>query len=199
MNDFNIEFAHIYADQEFGKEQVNSISKLKIIEKELEENKKSFVAGVLIDDYSPIVCTLDENDFLEKIKKSGVSPDFIAHESELSGIADSVISSIPENLLETQKFQDKEVLLLIKDGKRIGLKDGSGKHTCSVLIAAWTLVRFGRYELDSMKKFSSKEFKANQLITILPTKYEETEQKVIDILEVTKYQDLIKNIRYEFF
>ena len=41
MNEFNVEFAHIYADQEFGQEQIKSILKLKKVVQELQKKKKS--------------------------------------------------------------------------------------------------------------------------------------------------------------
>ena len=53
--------------------------------------------------------------------------------------------------------------------------------------------------VPSLKKFSNENFAAQQLITILPEKYKETEEKVLDIIRVTKYKDLLKNIKYEFF
>ncbi len=200
MNDFNIEFAHIYADQEFGEEQIKSISKLKTTIEKLRKKKKSFVTTILIDEYSPIVCTLNEENFLQKVTEQGVSPNFIAYESKLSDIAENIISFIPKNLLSTQKFKNKKSLLLVTKDRKIGLKDSFGRHTCSLLIAAWILVRFGLYEIPSIQKLSkNKQLPAKHLITILPKKYEETEQKVFDILEVTKYKNFLKKINYKFY
>jgi len=199
MNDFNIEFAHIYADENFGEEQIKSISRLKKIQEELIKKKKSFVKVVLVDEYSPILNTLEDNDFLNNLKERGIHPDFLVHESDLSEIAKDVISLIPKNLIKKEKFKSGENSLLVKDNKKIGLINSSGKFTCSILVAAWILVRFGIYNLHSIKKFSNKNFEAKGLITILPQKYKKTEQKVLDILETTKYKNLIKNIKYEFF
>ena len=199
MNEFNVEFAHIYADQEFGQEQIKSILKLKKVVQELQKKKKSFSSVVLIDEYSPPVCTLDEKYFLNKILEHNLSPDFIVYESQPCKVAETVIKLLPKNSLQMQKFNNKKVLLLVTKGKKIGLKDNFGKYTCSLLIAAWILVRFGVLQLSSLKKLKNKELSANRLITILPQKYKETEQKVLEILAVTKYKYLIKNIKYEFF
>lgn len=199
MADFNIEFGHIYADKKFGDEQVKSILRLKGVIKELSKKEKSFVTVVLIDEYSPMKNTLKDVNFLNSVEEEGINPDFVAYESALSNIAEEVISMISKDLLKEQKFGEKGVLLLSLKNNNIGLKDSQGKYSCSLLIAAWILARFGILKVPSLKKFSNKDFAANKLITILPKKYEETEEKVLDILRVTKYKDLLKNIRYEFF
>jgi hypothetical protein len=199
MNDFNIEFAHIYSDQDFGTEQAKSVTRLKKVIKELKRDGKSFVTVVLIDEYSPAVSTLDEKTFLEEMKKKGVSPDFVAYESNLCDLAENIIGLILKDKVVTHKFRDKEVLILLKDGRKIGLKDSSGKYSCSLLISAWILARFGVYKVQSLKNISTKEFSSDNLITILPKKYKETEKKVLDILAETKHKDLIDKIKYEFF
>lgn len=199
MNHFNIEFAHIYADQKFSREHIKSLSLSKKIVEELNHKKRSFVTTILIDDYNPVVETLNENDFLGKIKEQEIYPDFLAYESKLSEIADELIKVFPKRLLKKQRFKDKEVLLLEIENKVVGLKNGVRKHTCSLLIAAWILTRFGVYEFPSLKRFSGKEFKADQLITILPDKYKETEERVLRLLAATPHKHFLNKMRYEFF
>ena len=152
MEDYNIEFAHIYADKGFGKEQLESVSRLKEVIKELKKKKRTFQTVILIDEYSPTSCTLDEQKFLEKVSAQGVNPDFVAHESDLTDIAGRIIGIIPKELLKRQRFGKREVTLLVVGGKRIGLYEDTGRYTCAMLIAAWTLVRFGVYEMPSSKK-----------------------------------------------
>src|SRR3989344_8660137 len=56
MTKYNIEFAHIYADKNFGDEQERSINVLKSLIKELEFQKSEFVTCILIDEVSPSLC-----------------------------------------------------------------------------------------------------------------------------------------------
>ncbi len=198
MNDFNVEFGHIYSDQEFGKEQIQSIQRAKKVLQDLEKRRKSFTTVVLIDEYSPIVSTLEETQFLKEMGNKDLRPDFIAYESNLTAIADKIIESIPKIKLKTESIKGKKVLILITDKKRIGLKDNLGRHTCSMLIAAWILARLGLFDIP-IKKYGKSSFPGKKLITILPEKYRETEKKVLEILEVTKYKKEVKKVRYEFF
>ncbi len=199
MNDYNIEFAHIYADQMFGEEQHKSIAKLKTLIKRLQQKKKSFTTTLLIDEYNSKSYVLQEIEFLQEIKEQGVQLDFLAYESTLTTIAEKVIRLIPKKLIVTHKFKDREVKIFKKRDKMIGLKDSHGKHTCSLLITAWILTRFGIYPLPSLQKLSRNSFRANRLITILPKKYHLSERKAIDILKTTKYKSLISKMDYIFF
>lgn len=190
--DYNIEFAHIYADEAFGSEQEKSINALKEVISEL--NGKSFVTCVLIDEFSPEEIKLDFDGYINEVK-SRVVVDFLAYESKLSEISDKLIKELPN--LKTEMFDDKEVLLLIKDDMKIGLKSND-KPTCALLIAAWTLCRFGIYQVPDLKNLTGKEFKADNLITILPKKYRESENKVLEILKSSRYRELVDKIQYKF-
>lgn len=199
MVDYNVEFAHIYADKEFGDEQRKSIDLLKLVIKDLQKKNKSFVTCILIDEISPEKITLNESDFLKKTLSYKIPLDFVAYESKLSSIADKIIKELPKELLHKESFNDKEVLLLIKDNLKIGLKDYPGKHSCSLLIAAWILCRLGYYKAPNLKNLTGNSFNANKLITILPKRYRKTEDKVLNILKITKYNHILKNLEYKFF
>ena len=199
MVDYNIEFAHIYADKEFGDEQRKSINFLKKTIENLKRKNKSFVTCILIDEINPKEITLNESEFLKKVLSFEIPLDFIAYESKLSSIADKIIKELPKEFLHKESFNNKQVLLLVKDNLKIGLKDYPGKHSCSLLIVAWILCRLGYYKVPSLKNLNENSFNANKLITILPKKYRKTEDKVLDILRSTKYSRVLKNLEYKFF
>ena len=83
--DYNIEFAHIYADEEFGEEQAKSIDIVKTVISNLKKSNKSFVTSVLIDEFHPVVFKLNENEMVEEFRKYDVEVDFIGYESKLGG------------------------------------------------------------------------------------------------------------------
>ena len=97
-----------------------------------------------------------------------------------------------------EKFGKREVLMLRNAEDKIGLMD-SNKPTCSLLIAVWILCRFGVYEIQKARKLSDKGFESNNLITILPEKYQSSENKAPSIIEITKYSNLLNKVEYKYF
>lgn len=97
-----------------------------------------------------------------------------------------------------------EVLILEENKQKIGLKESSGfmyRHTCALLSASWSLSRLGIYTVPekAVKNLTEKKFVARKLITILPEKYREVENKVIEIIKSTKFKDTLNNIEYKYF
>lgn len=197
--DYNIEFAHVYADKKFGEEQEKSINILKKTIKKLSGLNKSFVTCILLDEYSPKNKTLKDKEYIKEVLKNNVPVDFLAHESQLTKIADFVIKEISKSSLVKRKFGKREVLLLSDKNGEVGLKDNSGKYTCALLIAAWTLFRLGIIIHDKLIiPRTNKGFYADRLITILPKNYKESESKVIRILNSTRFKYLVKKQHYIF-
>ena len=204
--DYNIEFAHIYADEDFGDEQIKSIELLRGVISRLTKAKKTFVTSVLIDDFNPVIFKLNDAKVISIIKKYKVPFDFFAYESKFGEISDKLLREIPNSKLKLEHFHNpqKEVLFLHNKSDNIGLKEQrafSYKHTCALLAAAWTLCRLGVYDLpkSSVKNLENKDFAAKKLITILPKKYENSEKKVLDIIRATKFNKMADNIEYVFF
>lgn len=193
MMKYNIEFAHIYADKEFGPEQESSIAVLKTV---IARMKEPFVTCILVDELSSQKNSLDVDLYIEKIGSFDVPVDVVAFESKLGPVAEKVIELIPNQYIK----REREVVMLEKDNQKIGLKEKSGKYSCSLLIAAWTLCRLGILSLPrDATQIKSKNFEAEKLITILPEKYRKTEDKVLDILKSTNYKDVVGKIEYQFF
>lgn len=197
-SDYSIEFAHIYADEVFGDEQAKSIDIAKEVIESLKEQRRSFVTSILIDDYNPSELTLDEEEFLKWVRSFGIDIDFVGHEAGFAPISDALLTEIPKSKLKLEYFHGHQKNVLLLHGKHnIGLKEYRGKltkHTCSILSAAWTLCRLGIYKSPSgsITSLSGKPFSANKIITILPEKYKEGENKVLDIIKSTKYKACAK-------
>lgn len=184
--DYNIEYAHIYSDEFFGKEHKESVKELHKAIKRLKKLKKSYVLSVLIDEYNPTEHMLDTENFLAILKKLDAKPHFLMLESHLA--------------------RYKNVLLKKMDGKiKREYEKYIKKHNkvpCSFLIAIWHLKRLGLIknkngELQQLTK--RKQFTANKIITILPKKYQRVELKAIDIIESTIFKKQITNIAHIFF
>lgn len=199
MNDYNIEFSHIYADEEFGEEQEKSIILLKGLIKKIKSNK--ITTSVIIDDYNPKIKILREEELLDKMANMGVTPDFVIFESNLKEVADELIEKIDKNFVRKERFSGKDVILVKKGDKNIGLRDSKGKYSCAVLIAAWNLCRLGLLPIDEKKfyKTSNNDFEAKKIISIIPKKYQDNELRAKKIIEVSPYKEHLSKIDYIFF
>ena len=109
-------------------------------------------------------------------------------------------------MLKLEHFNklEKEVLVLEHHNGIIGLKEEfefSYRHTCALLSASWSMCRLGILKIpqDAIRKLSNKTFEAHKIITILPEKYRVVEDKVLEIIKSTKFNDVVQDIEYEFF
>jgi hypothetical protein len=152
MTDYHIEFAHIYADEEFGEEQSKSAEILKKTIEKLNKKKKSFVVSILIDELHPNVKKLNEQNLLLEMQKRNIQVDFIGYESKLIETAEKLIQMIPPSELKFEHFHDpeREVLMLEEPNEKIGLEEEPAKRpTCALLSASWTLCRLGKYKIPN--------------------------------------------------
>ena len=204
--DYNLEFAHIYADEQFGPEQAKSVACANEVMTRLSAAGKTFVTSVLIDDFNPANNTLDENEFIVQLKVNNTPVDFIGYESRFTAVADLVIRELPTSMLTLKHFHhpDKSVLMLQDGPLKIGLEEKKPKlkHPCAILSAAWTLCRLGVYQLPDggIKVLNPKQkFVAHKTITILPEKYRAGEERVLEIIKNLPYRDRLPDIEYQFF
>ena len=206
MLDYNIEFAHIYADEKLGDEQFKSIELLKKVIKKLEKENKTFSISILIDEFHPVVFKLKKNKVIKEFEEKGVKIDFIGYESKLCPIANKLIKELPKSELKLENFNNpqRKVLLLKNHDSKIGIEEEfefMSRHTCAILSASWSLCRLGNIEIpkNAIERITKKPFEAKKLITILPEKYRIVENKVLDIIKSTKFENSVKDIEYEFF
>lgn len=203
--DYNLEFAHIYGNEQFGPEQARAAQRANEIMTRLSAEGKTFVTSVLIDEFNPTTNTLDEAELIVQLKVNNAPVDFIGYESRFAAVADLIIPELPPALL-TLKYLDnsgKAMLTLQDGGMMVGLEERTPapKYVGVMPVTAWTLCRLGVYPVpaDAVKSLSNKKFAARKIITILPEKYRPVEERVTEIIKNLPYADRLPDIEYEFF
>lgn len=185
--DYNIEYAHIYSDEQLGQEQISSIEKTKEIIKDLEKNRKTYSLVVLIDDYHPDKTKFNQKKFIGNLKSLGLMPDYISMESKLVDYKEDILNLLPnKEVREINKYHQKKK-----------------KLNCSFLITGWYLLRLGLLPVKkktlinvSLKK---KPFCGHKIINVLDSKYIESEAHAYRIIEKSIFKkniDKIENIFY---
>jgi len=186
MFDYNIEFAHIYSDQQFNKEHEASIEKLKVVIKDLEKNNKTFNLSVLIDEYNPSKHKLSIDQFVKQLENYGIKIDYVGLESKLGIYKDQTLQEIKPKI-------QREYVMYIENNNKI---------PCSMLSVIWYLMRLGYLpaKKDVFYKYSSlKDFPTKKIINILPTYYQEVENKSLKIIQNSRFHDRINDIEYKYF
>ena len=212
--DYNIEFAHVYSDNRFSLEQKMSSEILEKTIEKLKKKNKTFVSVILIDDYQPSYSYLDVYDFLESVKNSGLSPSYVAYESQLHSLAIKLISLINKKNIFDEKIETKiksnrdTILLDTTTHSTISLKDeyfikSNNYIETSVLIAAWYLVRLGIFAKPGLikeTKYTKKiPFVGENIISIIPKKYKAVDESAKSILACTPYKAALKKIQNIYF
>lgn len=187
MIEYNIEFAHIYSDKKFGKEQEKSIKILKKKIIKFLKKDKTYSTCVLIDEYNPEKNTLTIDVLLNELDKKNVYPHFIGLESKLASKKDFLLEHISNKKLrrEYEKYINK-----------------NNHVPCSFLVAVWYLYRLGHLDLHRgiHRCYDHRNgFQAKKLVNILAKKYKESEKKAMEIIKNTKFSHCIKNIKTVFY
>ncbi|MBU0894537.1 MAG: hypothetical protein KKF48_01090 [Nanoarchaeota archaeon] len=214
--EYNIEYGHIFTDSpRIDSTQKKSIELAKEFTEKLKEKKKDFSLNILIDDYSPNYSYLDISEYLEEFQKSEVSPDYIVYETGLLEIAKKILKSeIPKEMIldeieEKEIKGDKEILMLenpqtdsVSLVEEDFLKRPTYIHT-PLLIAAWFLIRLGLIHPKRLARKinfkGSKSFAGKKIMTIMPSKWKEIDNKAKDIISATKYKDSLKDMEFIYF
>lgn len=200
--DQHLEFAHIYADDDFGVEQMVSIIHARKVASQF---RGRTISAVLVDDLHIEKNTLDIHDYVKGIKAAGINVDHVAFESRFDVIAEEIIDRIPDEMLSLETFrkENKQVLNLNIDGQKIGLKSINGEvvHTCAMLSAAWTLCRLGAYEFphNSVVSFTEAPLSAHHAVSVLHGKYDAVERKVRLIMEAAGHKDMMSKFAHVFY
>ncbi|MGB0925365.1 MAG: hypothetical protein ACPGTS_01505 [Minisyncoccia bacterium] len=177
MNDYSIEYAHIYTHQNIDLEHEFSTNILKEVFAEL-SGKKSLV--VMVDDYSFPDPGFQYDKLEIYISKKGFSPDLVIRESQLISACDVVLSKILDRKMH------KQITSYIISNK---------KYPCSLFIATWYLLRLGRIE----SVFFDTNNSAKKLVNILPKSFAPFEDRALDIIRNTEFKEDISNIENRYF
>jgi len=185
--DYNIEYAHIYSDQQFGREHIAAIKKTKQIINKLARRRKTYTLTVLIDEYHPEGGGLDWRDFIVELERRGLAPDYVGFESKLAGYRKLLLEVLPsKDAIKFEKYFAKRAKLM-----------------CSFLIAGWYLARLGifpiKHKLIRQTSKKRKPFRAKKIINILDKKYKRTEDVVFRIIAKTPFKDYVKDIEQVYY
>lgn len=202
-----VEFAHIYADSIFGDEQDESLAVMKEYLDRESTADSLVVAAILIDDLHVEANTLDVTEFIRCILRRGLAPDHVVFEGRLAPVAETIIHCLPSDALvwDTFRKQNKRVLSYItSEGAKIGLKnvyEGHEEHTCALLSAAWSLCRAGVCEFppESIVRLTEAPVTGERVVSVLHSKYEGVEAKVIELIRAIGHEDLVPRLDLVFF
>ena len=202
-----VEFAHIYADSIFGIEQDESLTVMKGYLDRESTADSLVVAAILIDDLHVKANTLDVTEFIRCILRRGLAPDHVVFEGKLAPVAETIIHRLPSDALvwDTFRKQNKRVLsYLTPEGAKIGLKnvyEDHEEHTCALLSAAWSLCRAGVCEFppESIVRLTEAPVTGERVVSVLHSKYEGVEAKVIELIRAIGHEDLVPRLDLVFF
>ncbi len=178
MKDLSIEYAHIYTNDKIGKEHQTSLEELKKITEEAKSGGQSVSLVILVDDYSFPDPTFDYDNFSAWLTDNGFKPDIIFRESQLIPVCDEVLKHLQDDQLREQ----------LNDYIK------SKKYPCSLFIAAWYLLRLGFLEYPTF----SKDLQAKELINILPESFKPFEDKGIEIISKTDFENPEKSVKHRY-
>ena len=178
MKKYSVEYAHIYTNESSGKEHNACIKILWDITRNISRDDISLV--VMIDDYSFPDPSFDYDEFFLWLLNEEVYPDINIRESQLIPYCDTVLK-----IIQNEKLQSQIRNYIIS----------SKKYPCSLFIATWYLIRLG---VISSILISEKEV-WESLINILPESFRPFEEKGFEIIQNTKYIDLLERIENNYF
>lgn len=185
----NIEFSHIYINENFNSEHKKAAEIVKKILKD-EPSSKSITTTVLIDDYNPTESFFVEQEFLANLDNVGIKPDYLAYEAKLTLWTEEILREM------TGKLQRKYLHYVVS----------KGKSPCSLLVAIWHLIRLGALELkfpSLLKEISNenlkKPFIAQKILTILPHRYESVEESSREIIRSSRFSNYLDRMETQFF
>src|SRR3989344_1691131 len=184
LESFNIEVSHIYVDQIFSNEQIQSILYFNFLKGRL----RNCQSCILVDDYNPIDNIFNLKQFLLKLESFDLIPVVVASENRLIDYYETFLQFL-------NRKEKKNLEQYIEKRK--------GKIPCSTLIAIWNLVRMGKIKVNDdlflYKNNNFKQFTEERLINILQKKFSHSEYKAFQILSKSKYGDLLTKIHHIYY
>jgi hypothetical protein len=179
MKKVSIEYAHIYTNQDYKLDC--DIFKIEI-DKVLSITKRGEVdLVVMVDDYSFPDATFNYDQFIKYLEENtNYKVDNMIKESQLINDCNIVLGKINNEKLKA------EIISWIDNNK---------KYPCSLFIATWYLIRLGKIESELLTEHS----RAEKLINILPRSFSKFEEKGLEIIENTEWNNETVNINNIYF
>lgn len=186
--DVSIEFAHVYGDETFGPEHRAGLLETRHLRQSPDYAGLTSSLVVLIDDYNPGTVSLDLGRFVGTLSRHGAAPDHVVFESSLVETATFLLECV-------EGREGRGLRRYIESRRRI---------PCALLLAAWHLVRLGTLPLPmeagkTRAVFTDRPLVGNESLTILPARFASVEQRALEIIESTPFQQARARIRHHFF
>jgi hypothetical protein len=182
-----IEYAHIYIDEQFGYEHVQSLLVLKQVEESIRADA-DVRRIVLIDDYNPPKSSyrLNIDSLMRAFADNNATPDVVVAESALEPYCAAVIEMIDSSKLQSSLNRYRQ---------------STERYPCSLFIAAWYLLRLGVFGQPSLAtvRGEAKDLYTDSLVTILPNAFQTPENKALEIIKNSKFHQLIGLIKVQYF
>ncbi|MBU0708390.1 hypothetical protein KJ596_01405 [Patescibacteria group bacterium] len=187
--DYNIEFAHVYINEEFSREHREAAWLANRVVQGLEKQGKTYSKVILIDDYNPSENMLNEQDFIAQLARNQAEPEFIAYEASLISLKEKVLEQL------NMKRRKKSIRKYIEQHSRL---------PCSFLIVIWHLLRLGLITngveyYRSLNEEIKKPFVGKKLVTILPERLKSVEEKAWEVIDSSLFAGALDNSEFIFF
>lgn len=198
MTDVSIEFAHLYADQQFSAEQQYSLMLAQEKKRQAVSAGESVVTLVMIDDLHASEVIIDAPRLRQAVTRNGGSVDNVIFESSLIPGSIQLIESIPKSLVWTEAFrrERKEVLFMETSAgptPLMSVKNGRRVPSCAILSATLLLTRLGA--LSSIKGITC----AARAVTIVEERFRFIEQCAHSIITMTRFAEYRAQIETVLF
>jgi hypothetical protein len=175
--DISIEYAHIYTNNHIGDEQKLSLEILNDVTKENQRKDISLV--VMVDDYSFPDPSFDYEAFTTWLREKGFQPGLVLRESQLIPSCDETLKIIDDIKLKEQ----------ISDYVK------TKKYPCSLFVATWYLIRLGYIK----SSIFNENLISEKLVNILPSSFKPFEEKAIEIIRSTQFNEAVNKIENKYF
>lgn len=207
MIDVHIEFAHIYKDQPFSKEQIESIHLLKRTIDSLEREGKSFITSILIDDYHAKEAKWDDLDLLRNMEKRNAVPDYLFYEKSFMELANRLVEMIPNQNKRVEHFkkEGKDVVFFVDESSKFALQDIYADRVepkCVTLSCAWILCKLGVFDFPAegfLPICQSDAEPCRSALTILPKQFMLVEENVMRLMTALGKEREKQQVQYLFY
>lgn len=183
--DYSIEYAHVYSNESFNGEHMESIKVLEKVLEIIKNENKTYNLNLLIDEYHPDGNGLDIPDFINTLKSQNYLPDFVYLESKLHDDIKILLDSFTNKKhLKTYNYYYRK----------------SGKSPCSFLIASWYLKRLGAIPINGVDIINNKKpFIGMKVVNILDKKYQKSENKALELIRCSRFSEYLHQIIYYYY
>lgn len=180
--DVSVEYAHIYADETFGPEQLRGIREMLRLAGGFRRAGRSYSLAVLVDDYNPDLKTLSVPGLVAALTGHGAAPDHVIMESALAPLAEAFLDRVSG-----------------RDGR--GLRRyvrSHGKVPCALLLAAWHLVRLGALPTPCSSQ-NAPPLIGRESLTVLPLRFASVEARAFEIIRASPHAGVTGQIKHRYF